>query len=89
MGRMSSDMQRLHNEIMNGHNDRIQRMKNLKKDVAGMLHEFHTANIETGLKMQRMLKKNRDERRAYVKGMRKQIIAELSGAHQAWFGSAN
>ncbi len=86
MGNLPSDMTRLCGEISALHGAREAFLKDLQDAVSGMQAEFRDAHGA-------MARKTKTERVAFVSrlkktvsGMRTEFVADIAGAHQAWFG---
>ncbi len=93
MGNLPSDMTRLCGEISALHGARKAFLKDLQDAVSGMQAEFRDAHGA-------MARKTKTERVAFVSrrvafvsslkktvsGMRTEFVADIAGAHQAWFG---
>jgi len=89
MGNLTSDMTRLCGEISALHGAREAFLKDLQGAVSGMQAGFRNAHAE-------MARKTKTERVAFisslkktVSGMRTEFMADIAGAHRAWFGKGS
>ncbi|MBI5789446.1 MAG: hypothetical protein HZA78_11410 [Candidatus Schekmanbacteria bacterium] len=73
MGHLTDDMNRLHDEIIAGHEGRKAFVADIQHNVAKMRADFQNANTE---------------RSKNVSGMLADVRADMAGGYQAFFGKS-